>query len=260
RAPAALARDAEIDPDRPWNALTAPENVWAPYVRGMLTRYGQNVRRWRFGPAGEGVPPGLDAAGAAYRASARLVPAPAIELAWTAGDAPPPRGSGNDGGPEPVFAVGLSPAAVGPGLDPLVDAWTGVPGLAHVCLESPALDARAWSLREAAGQAARAALTVWASLPPRSESAPGVGFALTDPWILGAQRRPRLMPRPELASVAAADALLAGRRVTASLNLMDGVRCLLLEPTEVAPNSPFNPGAALALWAETPTPAAPTLL
>ncbi|MEZ6232639.1 MAG: hypothetical protein R3B68_00465 [Phycisphaerales bacterium] len=243
-------------------ALAQDRATWSAYLDPLLDRFGQSVRRWQVGAAGDESATGsasfednLRAAGAAI---ARLVPGPVLVVPWRAdrqaATLPSVRGIDHE------FNV-LVPASFAPeGVEEAVRSWTppepgAAPGSLGGAQGSSAapppttfvietIDSDVFGARAAVIDAVRRGVHAWAGA-----GASQPRLSLVDPWVRGGDPRATLMPRPQLAAWRTLRDHLGGRRVLGAAPTSPGVRCFVLSPRDRATEA-----GALVAWAEWASP------
>lgn len=271
RVPDEVAVPLRLDAADPWSLLASDRKSWSEYLDTMLDKYGQVVRRWQIGSAGDDLAfwlPKLDAnLASADAALSKLVPGPIVAVPWRidrgvsaalmnpSADAPT-RGPGTS-------LIAMVPQDSGPGdIELFASHWqksraaaTETPELT-LAIESPSggasgpVDAPIQS----AALVARRVAEAWAAFSPalndpsQYKRPPEVRLSLIEPWVFAQGRRPRLMPAPELAAWRTAMDHLSGRTVVGEFPAGPGLRCFLLAPREAT-----GTGAIVA-WNESAPP------
>ncbi|MEO0512423.1 MAG: hypothetical protein AAF108_05945 [Planctomycetota bacterium] len=228
-------------------------------IVGLLDRFGQSVRRWRLG-AIEQTDPLFenDYGGLVSRAAARLgklVPGPRLTAPWrTYFDADSLGEEVGLAGVDVVFASGTGHAP----LARFAKEWAAgnasessdAPEIRYVL---PADGSGLLGPRASAAELVRRVAEFWLHHVPAEPrgGCPRAVLELASPLTSSDERRPQLLPTPELAAFRTAIDFFRGRRVLAELEPAPDVRCLVLTP---APHADDDRGGCLVVWSETRSP------
>lgn len=224
--------------------LRSDPSGWRPLAMPFLDELGQRVDRWQIGATGDErafwTPDPMGEARAAGAALAALMPEPVIVLPSRidrAGVQPPEGGNVAVATLVPFDADPTSLGEAGASLAPQRDGRT-------------VFDVSPWGRYAADGEAAslaRRVIEFWSGL---GDAPSDVGVSLHEAWHWSEQdRRPQVMPRPELAVWRTLTDRLRGRRVVGDFPVGAGVVCRILAPM---PGS--NAPGALVAWSTTALP------
>ncbi len=223
----------------PLEALAAGRAL-SPPMSSLMDRFGQRVQRWQLSPVGwEGPGTSVEGSAAACKALSKYVAGPVVVL---------PSGLDDPQGPTPardaVLCVpeGLTPAGVGLSLAHLARPQPAPGERQGLTLAFASRPAEVFSPRDGAGDLAKRVVEAWVA---SADNVPNM--LLLEPWSPPGSKRPRLMPRPELAAWRTLADELSDRRVVGPFPAPEGVRALLLAPAEGAPASR---GSAIVAWNE----------
>lgn len=247
RAPEGLAARSGLMSDQLVGLFAGEHASWGPIADPYLDRFGQRVRRWQLGRAGDEAARGLsgEKLSSVAQAFGTLVPGPLLTVPWSAD----------------VELRGM-PRGVLPAVD--VGPWLGLDGITDATRAVLDRDRdKTWQQGEArfrllrtdgdvyghdvaAADFVRRVLAVW------SVAATGPTPFVIDlvrPLEQAQGRRSGLAPTPELAALPALIARLEGREVVAAFRPAPGVEAMLLAPTGHAPP---GRGSALVVWRGAP--------
>lgn len=265
RLPAPLAGTLAIDPGEVLRAFEVADGPWLGWGARMLDQYGQRVDMLQFGAAPSLESPAmLDAAMDNARAALRgFVPGPTAAVPWPIDRPLPPELStpGNalqlidDHTPTPDEIAGMvdrwveihrestgsdePPAHLGLTLRPKRDP-SGAGGL------------QAWS---SVGDLARRAIAFWWASATSGIDRARFELRLRDAWWISPGKRGQVMPAPELLAWRVLSEHLSGREALERIELVPGVRMLVLAPrTGGSEDESTSPDAGgLVLWLDEPT-------
>ncbi|MCB9840289.1 MAG: hypothetical protein H6809_01385 [Phycisphaeraceae bacterium] len=243
--PDTLASVLGIRREQVMRALAQDRTTWSAYLDPLLDRFGQSVRRWQLGAAGDESATGSaafeDNLRAAGGAIARLVPGPVLVVPWRADREPAALPSVR--GIDHEFNV-LVPASFAPeGVEEAVREWTppasaSSPTPTTFVLET--IDPDIYGSRAAVIDAFRRGVHAWAGA-----GASQPRLSLVDPWVRSDDPRATLMPRPQLAAWRTLRDHLGGRQVLGTAPTSPGVRCFVLSPRDRSTEA-----GALVAWSE----------
>lgn len=278
-APTELVRSAALDPGDPLAMVSRPAEEWFTYMQPVLDRFGQQVRRYQVGAAGEG---GADALfwrsnlgpdlGILRSRLETLVPGPRLSIAWRAEFAPPPAAS-------EVAASGAADAVAlwcptGLGSDQLPDlvkAWSspasGLPTLGQSSLGNEqtvssrpseftlifeVADPAVFSPHDSVRELSKSIIRAWSAIDDRPGTS-NVRIAIPAPWDHAPATSGSLTPRAEWPVFANLARQLAGRRVIGTYPSEPGVVCLILAHTRgVSGGDTELTRGVLVTWREQP--------
>ncbi len=267
RLPKPLANTLAVDPQQVLPAFHDPNGAWGQWGTTMLDRFGQRVRTWTFGDQPSEEPAGklLGQLEDARASLSGFVPGPTVSIAWPI-DRPLPAALAIPGVQlqiEDNFAV--APDAIGD----LVAQWNAVRrtsdgtdappprlGLTLSPLDRPAErnGAQTWT---ALGSMARKAISFWWAARSSDASASDFSLDLRDAWWIAPGKRGQVMPAPELIVWRTLATHLGGRDAIESLDLIPGVKMLVISPSTSGANSEPHatdqPRGGLVLWLDEPT-------
>lgn len=229
----ALAEEAKVDPDDPWELARRGPELWAPFVDRYLDRFGQSVRRWQVGPAWDdrvfwdsGRERTLESV---LNVFGRLVPGPILCLPWRADLAGSDRLMAQL--PEEAALRILVPEDMpGSAIGDVARAWRGVSGGGkgwggghEVTVVLGSGFGERYGVRGTASEVARRLAEYWKGFgdDPRSS------VALLEPWTWSEGQRVQMQPKAELAVLANMIQRLSGRRFVGELPTRPGVRALV---------------------------------
>jgi len=253
RVPDRLAAEVRVPTDDPLTLLLTDDTRWLPYVGDLLDRYGQRVRRWQLGRVGDDRAfwraSLRDEAATLHEQLSRHVAGPLIDLpsrldrAWSAGRLSELADtvSMTVHVPAEISAAGVREAA---------ERWvskgdSGTAGRPELTLVFETPDQMQYGMAAAPSEVVKRAVEVWAATADAG-GAP-VTLELNQPWTVVGERRPQMMPRPELAAWATVIRMLEGRRVVGTYPISEGIVCYILGP--IAGESDER-GGALVAWNE----------
>jgi len=228
--PRELAALDGVNSSQPLGVLQSEADKWMPYLRPILHRHGQRVRRWQLGSAPQGeaffyAAPGrtLHDAQALFE---ELAPGPRLIVPWRLDQS---RRADVNG---PVtFALDAEPGVSAEALGSYLREWGSPPSSAALYLrEAPADELDADS--RVAGFVLKM-IEGWAA---------GVeSLAITRPWTRAAERRPAVLPDPLLGAFVNTAHRLSGRRIVAAdVPVGEGLRFMVLDGP---------PGGMIVAWA-----------
>lgn len=246
RVPDEVSVPLRIDPEDLWTLFGTDQTRWSGIIDPFLDRYGQIVRRWQLGRIGDDRlfwrPSAGEGVNDAERVLGRLVSGPIVTTPWRIDRAIPAALTR----PEPTKIrsprarlAALVPPDCGPNDIRMFEAhWRSAtarafnpPELALV-FEPDRSDRTGYAEQTAA--MARNVISAWAAFSPEPSSSarpsPGFQGQILQPWTVVGQRRPKLMPRPELAAWRTLHDMLSGRSVVASFPSPPGTVCYVLSP------------------------------
>lgn len=247
RLPQALADDLVLDPARVPSVFAAPDEPWRPYLYDLIERYGQSTQRWRLGSLGQATdladPAARSALTAAMAALSPLVPGPMLSVPVAADPLPAPI-------PSELSALLVSmPAEAGPGwIADLATRWkslnedAGRPIGLTLVLDSQQAQ------RTSPARLARRLVEFWSAFPGEAGSA-RAHAALADPWAWTDQRRPTLVPTPQLSAWRGTIDRLLGRQPVGELPVAPGARAIIF-----AERPGSGAGGLIAAWNESARP------
>jgi hypothetical protein len=227
-----------------WRVLSGDEKVWLPFAQPLFETLGATVGRWRVdGLDRVPTPEQSRLVGAAFE---RHLPSPVL-----VGAADPWLIGAGGVASVPMDRVIPVPATMTPAAVALA-----APGWANATLRS---GTRASSIAvllqrpttsddgpEQIAEGVKRAVEIW-----RASAATPLSIVLEDPWEFSASARAFMLPRPELAAMAATMVQIADRRIVGTLPVAPGVVCYLLAPR---PGVPAARGGALVAWNESAPP------
>ncbi len=230
--PKALTETEGVSASQALGVMQADPALWMPYLRPVMQRHGQSVRRWQLGRSDQ-AEAFFYSDPAAMLAAIRdqyeqMTPGPRLVVPWLAGQS---RRKGLD--PSYIIALDVPPEVAAEAMGEYLQQWEQPPPtrLALYLHEPPAdridpqsrLDDLAIRMIEAWG-------------------ADVESMVLTHPWTRAAERRMALTPDPLLGVFINTAHRLAGRRVVArDLPLGDGLKSVVLD----------GPGGGMiAAWVE----------
>jgi hypothetical protein len=235
RLPKDLADSARVDPGDPWELARRGPELWGPFVDRYLDRFGQSIRRWEVGPAWDDRI-FWDTNRAAtlnnvVKVFERLVPGPILCVPWRADLAItdeilaqlPQEAALRVFVPENMPSSSIAslrprepgaPAARGPRKGPEISLVLGTD-----------FDDR-YEQRDGAAEVARRLAEFWRAMGDD----PRASVALHEPWTWSEFGKPRMNPKPELATFSAMLPKLAGRRFVGELPSGPGMRALVFSP------------------------------
>ncbi|MEM9065572.1 MAG: hypothetical protein AAGB51_08800 [Planctomycetota bacterium] len=247
---------------------------WRPYLTEFLDRFGQRVARWRLGELranGEAEPIDGELADRARRSFATLVPGPELVVPWPA-TSPVPEMSGGAQAlrgveipwPEWLSHRGVEDFVAALASDEGYERETER-GVLPLLARAPTLLARGsdtslpekslllapietpgFSSRDRLDELTKRVIQYWrhvAAVPDPIRGHRHVA-ALRQPWWFTVERRPRLMPMPELIAWRELSRMLSGRVPVGTLPAAEGVTALLFAPVDA--RSPR--GGLVVLW------------
>ncbi len=274
--PAEISRELRVDECDSLALAQVDSKEWFDYLLPVLDRYGQRITRWQVGRVGDDQAfwhPSLPAAVTRVRdLLAALVPGPAVQVPWRADRQLPgsPAASApaaaRSGAPSPDEApsaphpgpfspalVLTIPASFPPGAVSALEAQWRTAGADLTFI--PELDRSSdFSRRASVIDLARRTVELWNSAAAAAPGSAPARFAVDRPWEWVGDRRPQLMPLPELAVWRTLVDHLAGRRILGELPIVPGVRCFILAPLSPSAQGHDAPGALVA-WNESASPA-----
>lgn len=267
RLPKPLAIQIASDPDEVLKAFEDPNGEWTRWGSLMLDRFGQRVTTWGFEhraseESAQRLVEGLDNARDAISA---FVPGPTTSVPWPI-DRPLPNTLAVPGVQiQLIDNQSVSPSAIAD----LVAQWneirtvsdgsdTPAPKLALKLhpLEHPSerSGTQTWS---ALGALARKAISFWWAARADGGDAHDFTLSLSDAWWVAPGKRGEVMPAPELIAWRTLANHLGNRGAVESLDLIPGVRMLVLSERPIAQDenteSTGAPTGGLVLWLDTPT-------
>lgn len=267
RLPKPLATMIASDPHEVLNAFNDPNGEWTQWGTLMLDRFGQRVTTWSFGdrPSEEiadNVSVGLDNARAAISG---FVPGPVTSTPWPIDRPIPPSLSLPGVQVELIDNLSVTPSAI----RDLVTQWassrtisdgTDAPApklaltLKPVQHPSERSGVQTWS---ALGSLARKAITFWWEAQSTASSQNDFSLNLSDSWWIAPGKRGQVMPAPELIVWRTLANHLGNRGAVESLDLIPGVRMLVLSERAIDRDDESNtsdlPTGGLVLWLDEPT-------
>jgi hypothetical protein len=248
--PAELTAAAKVDRADPWALLTQDPALWGPFVDPLLDRFGQSVRRWQIGTAGDDRafwnPARRETISRVIGGLQRLVPGPILCVPWRADLALDASVVSTLPG-DAALRILLPQDMPGRTLSDL--AGSGVAGSAadgtsrrieRTYVLATAIDER-YGMSGAASDIARRLVEFWAAFGDD----PSVG--LPDPWTWSPDTPAQPLPKPQLAVLAHYLRVFAQRRVVGEVPIAPGVRCLILSGRQS--DSQQEPGVLVA-WNE----------
>ncbi len=267
RLPKALATMIASDPDEVLRAFEDPNGEWTQWGTLMLDRFGQRVTTWGFGhrPSEETASIMLDGLSNARDAIEGFVPGPTTSTPWPIDRPIPPTLATPGVQIQLVDNLSVTPSAI----EELVRDWnanrtisdgtdTPAPRLALKLhpLKHPSerSGAQTWS---ALGSLARKAISFWWAAKINGGDAHDYTLSLSDAWWVAPGKRGEVMPASELIVWRTLANHLGQRNAIESLDLIPGVRMLLLDerPLEQDEHTDASelPTGGLVLWLDTPT-------
>ncbi|MBO6739725.1 MAG: hypothetical protein JJ916_07695 [Phycisphaerales bacterium] len=265
--PAPLATQIASDPQEVLHAFEDPNGDWTKWGSLMLDRFGQRVTTWCFGSLPSEEPPGplYESLAQARVAISGFVPGPTASVAWPI-DRPLPSELAMPGMQiELIDDHSVSPDAI----EQLVSQWkservlsdgsdTPSPKLALRLspLEHPSERSgmQTWS---ALGSLARKAISFWWAAKEGGENDYDYTLSLSDAWWVAPGKRGQVMPASELIVWRTLANHLGGRDAIESLDLIPGVRMLVISGYVVEDSGQAQPSdkpsGGLVLWLEEPT-------
>jgi len=219
--PEELARQARVDRDDPLPIFQRKGDEWQPSLDALLSRFGERVRRWQFGPSGSGLPfrnPSLAAhVETAQGKLRRLVPRPLIAVPWRLEQAPPPLLSSQDAQPIETLSLWWPPAIPAHSIGQYMEAW---PSALQTRLVIETLDERVYGRAGAVIDLARRAALAW--------QAGITHIALSEPWRFDEKHAEAdFQPRAVLGAWRTLAEALGGRRIVGELSVAQGVTALI---------------------------------
>lgn len=275
RIPSPLARSTGIDPLDPYTLFAGETDLWRPYTEPYLDRFGQRVRRWQIGRAGD-EPIRDETAESLVSISAelgRLVPGPIVSVPWQTEQAYP-QALLEEG---TRLSLSLPAGTGGEAMQMLAENWAaaqGTPSGSPSAQPREGLELTLQALAEepfgqAAGPAemvrrAVTALRHFGSPPGPPQRARPFRLTLVEPVnYSGRSRTPpsfggprQVSPSPALGAWAHLIERLDGRVVSGEITGLQGVRCYVLEPL---PGSTEPRPGALVVWRDRATTRSTTL-
>ncbi len=229
--PAVAAHRLGIDEHDPIRLLMAPRREWLAYLRPVVMRHGQRVRRWQLGsaavPSADGVPDLGPSTTRVWQEFRAMVPAPRLVLPW---DLTRHRPKGVDTNVQWRLVV---PEAVQPDwIVRGVDDWMKGEQAVWLHLPSPPAE-QVGHVRRCEDLALRL-VHAWAS--------GAAGVSVARPWTAGSHSAPGLHPDPLLGVFANAAQRLSGRSFLGELPLGHGLACMVFDETE------RSDGGLLVAW------------
>ena len=253
RLPPRMAESLQLDSDAVISMFAQPIATWGAAMEPVLDRLGPFVHQWQIGAIGSEqaiARPDLAAILRTIEAEfRRLVPESELSIPWPAEVAERAGDLDDQRRKALLVATGVPES----GLADLGSYWMRGQSSGNeeraMQIVLDCLDTDLVSARFAADNFARRAIEAWAALGPRTDSLDrrGGGLAIIEPWYWSTHRRPRLMPRAELAVWRNLIERLADRSGSTDIHIADGIRAVLLAPRNGAPN---DRGSALAVWAD----------
>lgn len=265
--PKPLANLIASDPEEVLNAFKDPNGEWTKWGTLMLDRFGQRVNTWGFGqyPSEEPATLLLEELADARNAISGFVPGPTTSTPWAIDRPIPPTLAMPGVQVQLVDDLSVSPNAIGD----LVSNWsqirtvsdgtdTPAPKLALKLhpLEHPSerSGTQTWS---ALGSLARKAISFWWAAKVEGGDAHDYSLSLSDAWWTAPGKRGEVMPAPELIVWRTLATHLGERSAVESLELIPGVRMLVLSERSIESDTDSDksdaPGGGLVLWLESPT-------
>ncbi len=259
--PMELADQAAIDHDAIFGLLLEHEPIAMPMIGQLLDRYGQQVTEWRLGIA-----PNEDAgdvlsaeAGGVRDLMDPYVPGAVIGVPW-AMDRPFEAGVMND---SIRLLVGDVSSFPDDAMHDMIEQWAQVrdeQGAGHLSVVHRGYDSdgSSESIWSRVGWLGRRAISSWWASKLAGADERNTQIVLTDPWIVEAGQRGRVMPAPELLVWRTLVDQLGGRGAIEEIDLEPGVRMLLcsarqdLDATDDELADGVKDGA-LILWLDEPT-------
>lgn len=238
-SPAALAHTERLDPQDPLGALLIDVRTWGVYAAPAMEKLGPRVQRWQVGRAGSDAAfwrSGLTAdITAASKAIATLAPGPRVSVGGRIDRAWP------KGVPEVALLVpsDLEPEGVRLACESLAGQAQNETEARLVFEPMPT-----GSPTNTVPHLARQVIEAWVGMGEKAGAAP---VLLANGWDWVGERRPQLMPRPEVAAWRTLSTQLGRRRVVGEFPIGPGVRCYLLAPVTGAGE---EQGAAMVAWNE----------
>lgn len=233
--PTELAIADGVSTTQPLGVLRSDPDHWLPYLRPILHRHGQRVRRWQLGEAKRGEAffyqdPGTLLADV-QAIFEDLVPGPQLVVPWRLDQSRRPELSSSV-----TFALDAEPGVSAEALATYLAEWGKPPSSVALYLREGAADKL-----DADSRAAAFALKMiegWSS---------GVdSLAITKPWTEAAERRNAVLPDPLLGVFVNTAHRLSGRRVVArNVPIGEGLRMMVLDGP---------PGGMLIAWSESASP------
>lgn len=249
--PDVLAEALGTQPGDVWALADAAEgSVPIALADPFIDRLGQRVERWQIG--GIGGPVSATGRSLEERIDRirhnllKLVPGATVVLPWHAEYSPPAAWTAPRTRTPRAMTVAVPWQLPEVALGELVSAWSvgrpgSVPSRQVTFVLEPPPDAK-FSPHTICAQVVRRAVEVRALSD--LEGAP-VDSAIPAPWQSVGDRRPTVVPGPELAAWRNLGDRLAGRVVAGRLPIAPGIVCYVLAP---APGAPESVGGALVAW------------
>lgn len=267
RLPAPLASTLAVDPGEVLKAFEDADGPWLGWGARMLDQYGQRVDMLQFGSNPTLESPALlgDAMEDARRALRGFVPGPTAAIPWPVDRPLPPELS------TPGNAIQLidDHAATPDELASLVDRWLAMHRESTGNDETPARlgltlrpkrdpsgagGLQAWS---SVGDLARRGVSYWWSAATSGIDRSRFELRLHDAWWVSPGKRGQVMPAPELLAWRVLSEHLSGREALERIELIPGVRMLVLAPRtgQRAEGSAVTDADAggLVLWLDEPS-------
>jgi hypothetical protein len=259
--PFELADQAAIDHDAVFRLLTEHEAIAMPMIGPLMDRYGQQVTQWRLGIA-----PNEDAsdllseeAGEVRKLLDPYVPGAVIGVPW-AMDRPFEAGVMSE---SIRLLVQDDPSFPDDAMSDLIGQWApvrdeadgGELSVVHRVYASGGAPESVWSR---VGWLGRRAISSWWASKLAQGDERNTQIVLSDPWIVEAGQRGRVMPSPELLVWRTLVDQLGGREAIEEIDLERGVRMLLcssrgdLDARDDELVDGISDGA-LVLWLDEPT-------
>ncbi len=220
RTPLELSRQLGLEPEDILGALLTPGAGEAappsePYLGGLLSKFGQRVRRWQLGRTGDASafwrPELLKELAATEAMFSRLVPRPEIVMPWSLEQSIEGRlPSSQD------LTIRLPAATPLEAIESYAEHWKGRADVTLVLEPATGPDPR-----DAAVELLKRALLAWAAEVPR--------LAIERPWTPGAGYSTNEQPDPTLVVWRQIVERLGGRHVVGELPIADGARCFILD-------------------------------
>lgn len=213
----------------PLSVLLGEEQVWQPYLKPVLVRYGQRINHWQLGPSSRAdafysgrLAGDLDTLEQTFRL---MAPAPHLIVPWRLDQPGRDEVQGDDRSVAMAWPQGFTPEA----LRDAMATWPVPPE--DVRLDLHLADADQMRHEQRTADLALRMLHAW-------EVQPGA-LGITNPWTQGHERRTAILPDPALGVWVTTARRLAGQRVVGWMPLGEGLRCMILDGRQ---------GGMLAVW------------